>query len=210
MTDRPLTVVLIDDHSTTHRLVAEVLALASDIHLVGQGATGNDALPLYEEHQPDVVLMDVMMPGMDGPTATRAVLAKYPQARILVLSGFQDDDSVRAMLVSGAVGYVLKVSLLQDLVNGIRAAATGAMLLSPSVARTVVSRPTSTHNTFGLTERELEVLRLLASGLGNKQVADVLTISISTVKYHLGNILEKMGVSTRSEAIVLAAKEDML
>jgi two-component system, NarL family, response regulator LiaR len=208
----PLTVILIDDHSATHRLVSELLATVDDIRLIGQGSSGADVLPLYEQHRPDVVLMDVMMPGMDGMTATRDLIRRYPDARILVLSGFQDDDSVHAMIDSGASGYVLKVSLIQDLVNGIRAAATGAALLSPPVAAALLHRPpfTARHNTYGLTEREREVLRLLANGMSNKQVADALVISVSTVKFHLTNVQQKMGVSTRSEALVLAVKEDLL
>jgi NarL family two-component system response regulator LiaR len=207
-----LRVILIDDQSMTHRLVMMVLENAPDIVLVGQGTNGAEALPLYQHYRPDVVLMDVMMPGRDGITATQDILSYDVSARILVLSGFQDDDSVTAMLEAGACGYILKVSLTQDLVNGIRAAAGGAALLSMSVLKTLRQPPaiSAPSLAYHLTERELEVLRLMAAGMGNKQVADELVISISTVKFHLNNILEKMGVETRAEAIVLAVRENLL
>ncbi|MDZ4769064.1 MAG: response regulator transcription factor [Chloroflexota bacterium] len=210
MHPHPLTVILIDDQSATHRLVADLLNTVEDIRLVGQGASGSDVLLLYEQHRPNVVLMDVMMPGVNGIAATQALMRLHPDARILVLSGFQDDDSIHAMLDSGASGYVLKISLMQDLINGIRAAANGAALLSSPVARSVLHRVPAPQNTYGLTDREREVLRLIAGGASNKQVADMLMISISTVKFHLNNVLEKMGVDTRSEAIVLAVKESLL
>lgn len=205
-------ILLIDDHSMIHRLVATLLETVTDVVLVGQGSSGLDALPLYTEHKPDVVLMDVVMPGMNGIEATQHVLESFPDARILVLSGFQDDDSVRAMLQAGAAGYVLKISLAKDLLNGIRAVASGATILSSPVAQAILNQPLrpTAHNSFALTVRELEVLRLMAEGLGNKEVASSLVISVSTVKFHLANILEKMGVNTRSEAIVLAAKDGLL
>lgn len=211
MESKPITVLLIDDHSTIHRLVATLLESVEDVRLVAQGSSGLDALPLYEQYHPDVILMDVVMPGMNGIDATEQLLAAHGEARILVLSGFQDDDSVRAMLNAGAVGYVLKVSLTKDLLNGIRVVASGAMLLSSPVAQTIlnIQRPTAT-NEFGLTSRELEVLKLIADGLSNKEIGQALVISVSTVKFHLTNILEKMGVNTRSEAIVLAAKDGLL
>lgn len=211
MTEDCIRILLIDDHSTIHRLVTTLLETVTDVQLVGQGSSGLDALPLYTEHKPDVVLMDVVMPGMNGIDATRHLLESFPDARILVLSGFQDDDSVRAMLEAGAVGYVLKVSLAKDLLNGIRAVASGAMILSSPVAQAILHQPRPVaNNAFALTARELEVLRLMAEGLGNKEIASSLVISVSTVKFHLANILEKMGVNTRSEAIVLAAKDGLL
>jgi NarL family two-component system response regulator LiaR len=207
-----LRVILIDDQSMTHRLVMMVLENAPDIVLVGQGTTGIEALALYQHYHPDVVLMDVMMPGKDGISATHDILSYDPKARILVLSGFQDDDSVSAMLEAGACGYILKVSLTQDLVNGIRAAASGSAVLSMGVLRTLRAAPAvpTPNARYHLTERELEVLRLMAAGMGNKQVADELVISISTVKFHLNNILEKMGVETRAEAIVLATRDNLV
>ncbi|MBL8133294.1 MAG: response regulator transcription factor [Anaerolineae bacterium] len=211
METRTITVLLIDDHSAIHHLVAALLETASDIRLVAQGSSGLDALPLYAQHQPDVVLMDVIMPGMDGITATQKLLAAHPEARILVLSGFQDDDSVHAMLQAGAVGYVLKVTLSNDLINGIRAAASGSTLLSAQVAQSVLhpTRPEAA-NPHNLTEREVEVLRLISKGKSNKEIAQALTISVSTVKYHLTNVMEKMQVETRSEAVAQAFRDGLL
>ncbi|MBK8025050.1 MAG: response regulator transcription factor [Chloroflexi bacterium] len=180
MEPKDITVLLIDDHSTIHRLVAELLGMIPDIRLVAQGSSGLDALPLFEQHHPDVVLMDVIMPGIDGITATQKLLALHPRARILVLSGFQDDDSVRAMLEAGAVGYVLKVSLARDLVNGIRAAASGSTLLSAQVAQNILHpQRHEPANSYNLSDREIEVLRLIAAGKNNTKRSRLIWSSAS-------------------------------
>lgn len=201
-------VVLVDDHRHVHQAVATVIETAVDVALVGQAGNGEEALLLCEQLTPDVVLMDVVMPGMDGVAATKAILQRFPQMKILVLSSFQDDESVHAMLRSGAAGYVLKSALLSDLLNTIRAVQQGMRVFSPEITEVLLNpHAESTPSTdYGLTPRELEVLALMVAGLNNKEIAAKLTVSGSTVKFHLAHIVEKLGVETRSEAIAVAAK----
>jgi two-component system, NarL family, response regulator LiaR len=202
-------IVLVDDHIQMHRIVHAILSATSDIKLVGQGANGQEAVALCEQYQPDIVLMDVVMPVMDGIAATKVLHERYPAIKVLVLSSFQDHESVYAMLRNGAVGYLIKSSLAQDLAETIRATFQGKMVFSSEVGTQLVSAPQPTVN-FNLTNRELEVLVLLAEGLTNQQSAQKLSISQSTLKFHMANIFEKLGVQTRSEALVLAAKNNLI
>lgn len=208
----PIRVILIDDHKHIHDAVALALTQADDIHLVAQGSTGDEAMILCHQHQPDIVLMDVVMPGMDGVKATKRLKSEFPDVKILVLSSFQDDDTVHAMMREGASGYTLKHSLATNLINAIRATFMGSVVLDSEVSQGLL-QPTpapSSNTSFDLTERELEVLRLMATGLTNNEIAVKLFISRSTVKFHITNIEEKMGVTTRAEAIVLAAKNNLV
>jgi NarL family two-component system response regulator LiaR len=213
MTQHPkIRILLVDDHAWVHQAVATILKIAPDIELVGQANNGVEALRLCEELLPDLILMDVVMPHINGIEATRIIREKYDMTKILVLSSFQDDESVLAMLESGAIGYVLKGSLTGDLVSAIRTAMTGASVFSAEIT-SVLLKSTQENligHDFGLTTRELEVLRLMAKGENNPEIADKLVISQSTVKFHIANILDKMRVETRSEAIVLAAKNNLV
>lgn len=210
MSDKNLIrVVLVDDHAQMHRVVHLILGATSDIKLVGQGANGQEGIALCEQHQPDIVLMDVVMPAMDGIEATKVLHERFPAIKVLVLSSFQDHESVYAMLRNGAVGYITKGSLAQDLAETIRATVQGKMVFSREVGAQLVSPPQPAVN-FHLTDRELEVLVLLAEGLTNQQSAQKLSISQSTLKFHMTNIFEKLGVQTRSEALVLAAKNNLI
>lgn len=208
----PIRVILIDDHKHIHDAVALALTQADDIHLAAQGSTGDEAVILCRQHQPDIVLMDVVMPGMDGVTATKRLKSEFPNVKILVLSSFQDDDTVHAMMREGASGYTLKHSLAANLVNAIRATHMGSVVIDSEVSQGLLQPPSppAAGNSFDLTERELEVLRLMAHGLTNNEIAVKLFISRSTVKFHITNIEEKMGVTTRAEAIVLAAKNNLV
>jgi two-component system, NarL family, response regulator LiaR len=203
-------VILIDDHRFVHETVALALARAEDIVLVAQGGNGQEALQLCQHYKPDLILMDVIMPVMNGVEATRLISEQHPEIKILALSSFQDDDSVRAMMAYGAVGYVLKGSIVNDLVTTIRATQFGKVVFSPEVTATLLTSPKRQSQDFGLTQRELEVLRLMAEGLNNGEIAARLTISQSTVKFHIANVIHKLGVDTRTEAIVLAAKNNLI
>ncbi len=207
----PIRIILVDDHSRVHEAVSTILDTVDNIELVAQGSNGEEAIHLCDEYKPDLVLMDVVMPVMGGVEATRSIHQKYPEIKILVLSSFQDDESVRAMLENGAIGYVLKGSLSHDLVNTIRTAYEGRAVFSTEITQ-VLLKPAKSEKKrdFGLTGREREVLKLMADGLNNIQIAQELTISRSTVKFHISNILHKMGVSTRAEALVVAAKNDLI
>jgi NarL family two-component system response regulator LiaR len=186
----PIRVVLVDDHIQMNRIVRQTLSATKDIKLVGQGANGQEGINLCEEYQPDIVLMDVVMPVMDGIEATKILYERFPEIKILVLSSFQDHESVYAMLRNGAVGYLTKSSLADDLVDTIHAACRGKMIYSSEVGARLGSPPQPVVD-FQLTDRELEVLVLLADGLTNQQSAQRLSISQSTLKYHMNNIYRK-------------------
>lgn len=210
-TEDVIRVMLIDDHRHVHEAVRVALQDEPDIQLVAQGGTGEEALQLCATHQPHIILMDVVMPQMDGIDATRIIHDQYPDVKILVLSSFQDDESVHAMLQSGAIGYVLKNALANELGATLRAVHAGQSVFSTPVANRLFNpNLTKSQAVFNLTEREMEVLKLVTEGLNNGEIAAALTISRSTVKFHLQNILSKMQVETRAEAIVLAAKNNLV
>jgi DNA-binding NarL/FixJ family response regulator len=218
--DREATrVMLVDDHRMFREGVASLLARADDIVLIGEAATGEEAIRLAETLLPDIVLMDVKMPGMGGIEATRAIVARSPHIGVIMLTMFEDDESVFAALKAGARGYVLKDADRGALVRAIRAVAQGDALLGPSIARRVIEQfsaptppapapATAPHiapELFGeLTPRELEVLRLIAQGLRNRDIAERLVISEKTVQNHISNIFAKLQVNDRSQAIVRA------
>jgi len=205
----PIRVVLVDDHMQMHKMVQAAIGSTADIKLVGQGANGQEGLDLCKQYQPDIVLMDVMMPVMDGIEATKILHVQFPGIKVLVFSSFQDHESVYAMLRNGAVGYLTKSTVAEDLADTIRATFQGRMVFSPDIVDQLLATPKSTVN-FNLTDRELEVLVLLAEGLTNEQSAQRLSISVSTLKFHMNNIYQKLGVQTRSEALVLAAKNNLI
>jgi DNA-binding NarL/FixJ family response regulator len=214
----PTRVMLVDDHHMFREGVASLLARAGDIVLIGEAATGEDAIRLAETLLPDIVLMDVKMPGMGGIEATRAIVTCSPHIGVIMLTMFEDDESVFAALKAGARGYVLKDADRGTLMRAIRAVAQGEALLGPSIARRVLEQfsvptpPTPTPvaprlapELFGeLTPRELEVLRLIAQGLRNRDIAGRLVISEKTVQNHISNIFAKLQVNDRSQAIVRA------
>jgi NarL family two-component system response regulator LiaR len=204
-------VLLIDDNPYFHDAVSTIFSTVDDVLLVGQGSDGGEALRLCEELKPDLVLMDVVMPVMGGIEATELIHQKLPDIKILVLSSVHDDDSVREMLLRGAAGYVLKGSLASDLLSTIRAVHSGKAVFSSEVASALLrTSRDATSPDFGFTRRELGVLRLMAEGLSHKEIAARLIISQSTVKFHIVNILKKMSVETRAEAIALAAKYGLI
>jgi NarL family two-component system response regulator LiaR len=208
-------IVLIDDHTWVHQSVTDLVAQTHDIQLVGQGTDGSQAMLLYKQHQPDVVLMDIVMPETTGIIATRRLIDALPDMRVLAMSSFQDERSVLDMLNAGAVGYILKSELAFQLVPTLRAVASGGTVLSGPVAAVLTrgsneSSPNATGDNFRLTEREIEVLESLASGKTNSEVAQALSISAATVRYHITNITAKFGVETRTEAIVLAVRHQII
>ncbi|MEO8609551.1 MAG: response regulator transcription factor [Chloroflexota bacterium] len=211
MNMQPIRVLLVDDHRHIHQIVMILLSAVADIELVGQASNGHEALLLCLEHQPDIVLMDIMMPVMDGLETTQRLHQQFSDIKILVLSNFYDDEIVRDLLKEGAVGYILKTALARDLVNTIRIIYLGSTVLSGEIAQLVL-HPTELkpQRDFGLTQRELEVLKLVAEGLNNGEIAQKLIISPSTVKFHITNLCQKMQVQTRVEAIVLAARNNLV
>lgn len=207
-------VVLVDDHFRVHRAIAALIDFLDDLELVGQGSNGEEAIQLCREYNPDVVLMDVVMPGMDGIEATRHIHEHHPAIKVLALSSFQDVDSVRAMINAGAVGYLLKNSSIDDLANTIRTVYAGNTVLSPEVTQVLLQldEPSKAdpRQDYGLTPRELEVLALMVEGMNNNQIAASLDVSLSTAKFHVSSILTKLNVSSRIEAVAVAVEKKLV
>jgi NarL family two-component system response regulator LiaR len=200
-------VMVVDDHTMVRRGLATFLKVSHDLQLVGEAKSGAEAIQLCSEILPDVVLMDMVMPDMDGATATRAICQKYPRVRVIALTSFKEGNLVKNALESGAIGYLLKDVSASDLVQAIRAAYNGRATLSPEVAQTLVetaSQPPTPG--LNLTEREREVLILMVDGLNNKQIAEKLTVSLSTIKSHVSNVLLKLGIASRTEAVTIALR----
>jgi len=204
-------VLLIDDHAHIHDSVSILLRSVRDIQLVAHAADGKEGLLLCEKHHPDVVLIDIVMPGMNGFSTAQIIRKQYPEIKLLVLTSYQDEQSIQAMFTAGVNGYILKEDLSRHLVDVIRTIAAGQTVISTTVAATLLNPTTSSERkTFGLTERELEVLHEVATGKGNLEVADALSISRSTVKFHILNIQEKLGVQSRGEMIALAVTHQLV
>jgi len=201
-------VVLVDDHALVRAGLAALLEAAGGIDVVGEAADGEQAVELVRSTLPDVVLMDLSMPVLDGVGATRALLAEHPETQVLVLTSFSDRDRVRDALAAGAIGYLLKDSAPADVVAGVRAAAAQGSPIDPRVARTLLTdgRGPAGAGPAGppLSPRETEVLRLVSQGLANKQIGRALGISERTVKVHLGNVFRRIGVQDRTSAALWA------
>lgn len=211
MTD-PIRVVLVDDHRIVRRGLRSFLEAFPDITVVGETSSGEEVLDQVEGWLPDVVIMDLLMPGgIDGIQATRRVRSITPHTQIVVLTAHTDDARVVAALRAGAIGYVRKDAEPEILLAAVRAAARGQSMLDPAVAGSVLQDlVTSTEIRRDLTERELEVLRLLAHGRTNRQIAEELVLGEETVKTHVGNILAKLHLAHRTQAVVHAFKQGLI
>jgi NarL family two-component system response regulator LiaR len=211
-TKTPVRVLVVDDHRHIHDVITRVLIGNPDISIVGQAANGAEAVRLCEEVKPDLVLMDVVMPVMDGMQATERIREKYPDLKIVVLSSFQDHESVHQLLRGGAVGYITKDAITNDLVNVIRTTMQGKAVFSPAVIEKLISPDAAPQATdkFNLTDRELEILVAMADGLTLQQIGLKFSITLSTVKYHSANIFRKLGAQNRSEALVVALKNNLI
>jgi DNA-binding NarL/FixJ family response regulator len=203
-------VLLADDHQLVRSGLAALLTGSEDIEVVGTASNGIEAVEMARESSPDVVLMDLVMPGMDGVEATRRLVAELPSTQVVVLTSFSDQERILAALDAGAVGYLLKDVDPAELVRGVRAAARGESPLHPKAARSLLSsrtenRPAERTN-VELTPREAEVLSLLRQGLANKQIARALGISQATVKAHLTSVFQRIGVTDRVQAAVWAER----
>ena len=204
-------VLLVDDHNVVRSGLATFLRAYEDLELVGEAKNGLEALKLCNEKQPDVVLMDLMMPEIDGIAATRAILADHPDIKIIAMTSFEDEQLVQGVLAAGAISYLIKNVTSDELAKAIREAASGRSTLSPEAARVLVqaTRPTK-QPLFDLTGREMEVLNLVAQGQSNQQIAEAMVISLATVKAHISSILSKLQVSSRSEAIAYAIRHKLV
>jgi NarL family two-component system response regulator LiaR len=210
-TSQTIQVMLVDDHNVVRSGLATFLRAYEDLELVGEAKNGLEALNLCHQKKPDVILMDLMMPEMDGIAATRAILADYPDVKIIAMTSFEEEELVHGVLAAGAISYLLKNVSSDELAKAIRDAALGRSTLSPEAARALVRATRSTKQPlFDLTEREQEVLNLVVQGQSNQQIAEALVISVATVKAHTSNILSKLQVSSRAEAISFAIKHKLV
>lgn len=208
---KPIRVMLVDDHTMVRRGLATFLKIFDDLQLVGEAENGETAIHLCAEVLPDVILMDMALPVMDGATATRAIRQQFPQVQVIVLTSFKEGELIKNALEAGAIGYLLKDVSADELVGAIRAAHAGRATLSPEAAQALVetsNQPPAPGLT--LTEREREVLSLMIEGLNNTQIAGRLSVSPSTIKSHVSNILAKLGVASRTEAVTLALRNRII
>lgn len=211
----PITVMIVDDHEMVRKGAKGYLEAQPDIAVVAEAESGEDAVRLAREHVPDVVLMDLVMPGMDGVEATRKVKDISPRTQIIVLTSYHQDEYIFPALQAGAISYLLKDVKAKELIEAIHRAAKGEATLHPRVATRVIKQfssgePARSSLFIELTERELEVLTLIARGYTNQKIAEDLVISIGTVKGHVSNILSKLQLADRTQAAVYAWQEGIV
>ncbi len=210
MVKPPIRVVLADDHAMVRKGIRDFLEEDSSIRVVAEASDGEEAITLVGREQPDIAVLDIQMPRLSGLDAARRIRKDLPNVRVLMLTAYEDEPYILAALQGGVSGYLLKTASSDELVHAVRAIADGETALSPAVARKLVERASGNVHPEPaiepLTEREIEVLRLAAKGMGNRQIATELAISDRTVQGHLGNIYEKMHVSTRTEAVLFAVR----
>ena len=211
----PITVLLVDDHAMVRQGVRAFLETQGDIAVVAEAGSGDEAVRLATEHAPDVALVDLIMPGMDGVEATRRLRARSPRTNVIVLTSYHDDEHVFPAIRAGALSYILKEIGPQELADAVRKAASGEAVLHPQVAARVVKElhgarrdePNAFHD---LSDRELEVLKLIAQGLSNAEISNRLFISEKTTKNHVSNILSKLHLADRTQAAVYAWRQGVV
>lgn len=208
---KPIRVLLVDDHAVVRSGLGAFLLAFDDLELVGEASGGEEAVRRCQQFQPDVVLMDLVMPGMDGAAATRAIRERCPHIQVIALTSFKEKELVQGALEAGAIGYLLKNVSADELADAIRAAYAGRPTLAPEAAQALIHAATKAPEPgYDLTSREEEVLALMVEGLTNPEIAERLVVSRSTVKFHVSSILSKLGVSSRTEAVALALQEKLI
>lgn len=204
-------VLVVDDHPMVRRGLATFLKVFDDLELAGEAGDGKAAIQLCADLQPDVVLMDMVMPDMDGATATRQIRSRSQSIQVIALTSFKEESLVQNALQAGAIGYLLKDVSAEELAQAIRAAHAGRTTLSPEAAQALVQAASKAPAPgLDLTERERTVLALMVEGLNNTQIAARLTVSPSTIKSHVSNILTKLGAASRTEAVTLALRTHLI
>ena len=209
--EAPIRVMIVDDHSVVRTGLSTFIEVKPDLELVGEARDGQEALRVCEHAQPDVILMDLVMPKLDGIAATRAIRERWPEVQVIALTSFQDNERVRDALQAGALSYLMKDVSIDELADAIRAAHAGQPTLSAEATQALVQAarrgPALGHD---LTPREREVLGLMIEGLNNPQIGDKLYISVTTVRSHVSNVLSKLGVTNRVEAITMALRNKLV
>jgi DNA-binding NarL/FixJ family response regulator len=198
----PIRIVLVDDHFVVRSGLAASLELEDDLQVLGEAETGEAALALYESHQPDIVVMDLQLPGISGIEATRQLLAQHPLARVLIFSTFARDEEILRALRAGALGYLQKSASRDELIDAIRCVASGQQSLPADIAHRLSERLSQSD----ITPRELEILTLITGGNANKEIAAILGIAEDTVKQHVSRILQKLRVNDRAQATAEAIR----
>ena len=209
---KTIRVMLVDDHAVVRSGLSAFLMAYDDLELVGEASGGEEAIRLCQQFQPDVILMDLVMPGMDGATATGLIRESCPQTQVIALTSFKEQELVEGALQAGAIGYLLKDISADELANAIRSAAEGKPTLASEAAQVLIqaARSPAEKPGFDLTNREREVLALMVEGLNNNQIADRLVVSVSTAKFHVSSILSKLGSASRTEAVAVALQNNLV
>jgi DNA-binding NarL/FixJ family response regulator len=202
-------VLIVEDNAVVRAGLSQLLESEADIKVVAMATDGAEAVELAAAHHPDVILMDLSMPGTDGIEATRRIHEQDPESQIVILTSFSDRDRILEALDAGAIGYLLKDAEPDELFRGVRAAVAGGSPLAPKVARTMLGERDRSNPAAALSDREREVMALLGDGLANKQIARRLEISEKTVKSHLTNIYRQINVASRTEAVVWAREHGL-
>jgi two-component system, NarL family, response regulator LiaR len=205
-------VVFVDDHEMVRIGVSSYLSAQADIEVVGEASDGKEGVQLALELRPDIILMDLVMKEMDGIQATKEIIQDWPDAKIIIVTSFLDDDKVYPALEAGAVSYMLKTSKASEIAEAVRKTHNGQSILEPEVTGKMMTRmrqKTVSYPHEELTNRELEILLLMTQGKTNQEIADELFIALKTVKTHVSNILSKLGVQDRTQAVIYAFKHDL-
>ena len=207
----PIKILLVDDHAVVRSGLSKFLLVNNDMQMIGEASDGEEALHKISLYKPDIVLMDLMMPGMDGITATREIKKKYPQVKVIALTSFAEQNMVQGALQAGAIGYLQKNVSAMELGHAIRSACEGRMTLSPEATQILVNSVAQPQiEGEQLTERERDVLKCMVDGLNNNQISEKLVVSLGTVKFHVSNIFQKLGVDSRVEAVKLAIEQKLV
>jgi NarL family two-component system response regulator LiaR len=212
--EKTIKVLLVDDHEMVRIGLSAVLATEDGLEIIGEASNGADGIRLAKEYSPDVILMDLVMEGMDGIETTRHIMKLMPECKVIVLTSYLDDEKMYPVIEAGAFSYLLKTSRAGEIAQAIRAAARGQSILESQVASKMMNRirqpkqAASAHE--DLTEREMDVLLMIARGKSNQETADLLFIGVKTVKFHVTNILAKLGVEDRTQAAIYAHKNGLV
>jgi NarL family two-component system response regulator LiaR len=208
---KPIRVMIVDDHAIVRSGLTAFLHAYDDLELAGEATTGDEAVQLCTQVQPDVVLMDLIMPGMDGADATQAIRQSCPNTQVVVLTSFKDEGLVQKALRAGANGYLLKDVQADTLAEAIRLAHAGQSILSHEITEALIHTAAQPNKLgYDLSERECEVLALMVKGLNNSEITGRLFVSLSTVKHHVSHILSKLGATNRAEAVALAVEHHLI